>query len=106
MKVYVWFMKVRYEDTGLAIIETDSAHKTKLPTEVVLSARRKIRFMRDAKDIRDLRNWRSLHFEKLNNHPDGNYSIRINIQWRIIFDIDTNCQPNEIIINSIKDYHQ
>jgi len=98
-------MKVRFNDNDLAVIETDFARKTRLPSEVVLSARRKIRFMREAKDIRDLRNWKSLHFEKLHNEPDGKYSIRLNFQWRIIFDIDTDCEPNEINIKSIKDYH-
>jgi proteic killer suppression protein len=81
------------------------AHKTKLPAEVIASARRKIKFIREAKDLKDLRNWKSLHFEKLNNNPDGDYSIRVNKQWRILFDVDENCQPNEIKITAIKDYH-
>lgn len=98
-------MKVLFVDKTLAIIETDSAHKTKLPAEVVLSARRKIRFIRGAKDIRDLKSWKSLQFEKLHNDPDGDYSIRVNRQWRIVFDINEDCQPNEIIIICIKDYH-
>lgn len=98
-------MEVRFNDKDLALIETDSAHKTKLPSAVVLSARRKIRFMREAKDVRDLRNWKSLHFEKLNNDPDGEYSIRANNQWRIVFDIDESCQLIEINIKAIKDYH-
>jgi proteic killer suppression protein len=98
-------MEVRFNDKSLAIVETDSAHKTKLPPEVVLSVRRKIRFMREAKDVRDLRSWKSLHFEKLNNNPDGEYSIRANNQWRIVFDIDESCQPTEINIKAIKDYH-
>lgn len=98
-------MKVRFEDTDLSLIETNLAHKSKLPPEVVLSARRKIKFIRQAKDERDLRGWKSLHFEKLNNNSDGQYSIRLNKQWRMILDIDNSSEPIEINIKAIKDYH-
>jgi proteic killer suppression protein len=98
-------MRVRFDGKRVALVETDQAHKTKLPPVVVLSARRKIRLIRAAKDERDLRGLHSLHFEKLHNEPDGDYSVRVNKQWRIIFLIDDTVEPHEIVITAIKDYH-
>ena len=98
-------MEVRFADKGLALIETDAAAKTKLPTAVIISARRKLQFIRNAMDERDLRAWRSLHYEKLSGKRDGQHSIRLNDKWRLIIQLDQECSPEEIVIVAIEDYH-
>ena len=58
-------MEVEFADSALALIETVDAGETRLPVAVIKSARRKLTLLRAAVDDRSLRNWKSLHYEKL-----------------------------------------
>ena len=98
-------MDVDFEDDDLALIETDEAVKLKFPIAVINSVRRKLTVIRAAPDERTLRNWRSLHYEKLSGDRVGQRSIRINKQWRLVFRIDTKCKPSKVTIIEIIDYH-
>lgn len=98
-------MEIVYRDIDLSLLETDQAAKTKLPTNVIISARRKIQFLRNASSEQDIRNWKSLHYEKLVGDKRGEHSIRVNNKWRIVFAIDKSTTPNKITINVIEDYH-
>ncbi len=98
-------MKVEFADPKLALIETDDAAKTKLPVALINSFRKKSVIIRAAVDERDLRNWKSLHYEKLEGFKDERRSIRLNKQWRVVFTIDTECRPNQITVLSVEDYH-
>jgi proteic killer suppression protein len=57
----------------------------KLPNEIQDVARRKLRMIHNAQDVNDLRIPPSNRLEKLKGDLKEFYSIRINIQWRIIF---------------------
>lgn len=98
-------MKVEFADPKLALIETDEAAQTGLPIAVINSFRDKFVVIRAAPDERTLRNWRSLHYEKLEGFKDGRRSIRLNKQWRVVFTIKTECNPNQITVLSVEDYH-
>lgn len=98
-------MKVRHADRKTELIETDKAHKTGLPVSVIASARRRLQFLKQAVDERDLRAMKGLRFEKLSGARKGQCSIRINNQWRIVLQIDSTCNPQEIVILGIEDYH-
>lgn len=98
-------MKVEFADQKLALIETDDAAKTGLPIAAINSFRDKFVVIRAAPDERTLRNWKSLHYEKLEGFKDGRRSIRLNKQWRVIFTINTECSPNQITVLSVDDYH-
>jgi proteic killer suppression protein len=88
-------MDVEFRDKTLALIETDRAAETRLPISVINSLRQKLVVIRAAPDERTLRNWKSLHYEKM----DGDErSIRINKQFRLIFTLNTECKPNKMII--------
>jgi proteic killer suppression protein len=88
-------MDVEFRDKSLALIETDRAAETRLPIAVVNSLRQKLVVIRAAPDERTLRNWKSLHYEKM----DGDErSIRINKQFRLIFTLNTGCKPNKMTI--------
>jgi proteic killer suppression protein len=99
-------MEVRYQDARLAAVETEEAvAKTRLPIAVIAAYRRKLVVIRAAPDERTLRNWKSLHYEKLQGNREGQRSIRLNDQWRVVFTIDTDNQPNRITVLAIEDYH-
>lgn len=98
-------MEVVFEDPDLAKIETDAAAQMRLPVGVIKSARRKLAVLRAAPDERALRNWKSLHFEKLKGDRDGQRSIRLNDQFRMIFTLEGDAPSITARIKSIEDYH-
>jgi proteic killer suppression protein len=73
----------------------------RLPQNIQNVARRKLRMLNAAVNINDLRVPPGNRLEALRGNLAGYYSIRINQQWRIIFQWDNgNCHKVEIV-----DYH-
>jgi proteic killer suppression protein len=73
----------------------------KLPQDIQRTARRKLIYLDDAEDIRDLLAPPGNRLEKLKGKQSGQYSIRINDQWRICFEwVDNKARNVEIV-----DYH-
>lgn len=99
-------MKVRYADEQTSLVETDQAHKIRLPVVVVKAARRRIRVLRQCVDERDIRAIPSFHYEKLGGKRDGQRSIRLNDQWRLIVHLDRECDPVEIEIIEISNHYE
>ncbi len=56
-----------------------------LPADIQRTARRKLRMLAAAQDVQDLRVPPGNHLEALKNDRKGQFSIRINDQWRICF---------------------
>lgn len=98
-------MEIEFADPALALIETDEAGATRLPVAVIKSARRKLTVLRAAPDERTLRNWKSLHYEKLKGDRAGERSIRINKQYRMVFTLDSETDPQTITVLAVEDYH-
>jgi len=75
---------------------------TKLPKDIQRTARRKLLYLEDAEDLQDLLAPPGNRLEKLKGNRAGQYSIRINDQWRICFDwIGNKARDVEIV-----DYHR
>ena len=73
----------------------------KLPNEIQAIARRKLRMLNNAQTINDMRIPPANRLEKLKGNLKGFYSIRINRQWRIIFEwLNQNAEQVKI-----EDYH-
>lgn len=98
-------MEIVFADETLALIETDEAGATRLPVAVIKSARRKLTVLRAAIDDRSLRNWKSLHYEKLRGGREGQRSIRLNDQFRMVFALNERTDPQTVTIIAIEDYH-
>jgi proteic killer suppression protein len=98
-------MRIAFASDTLALIETDEAGATRLPVGVIKSARRKLTVLRAATDERSLRIWKSLHYERLKGNREGQRSIRLNDQYRMIFEIDEETEPPTLTVLSIEDYH-
>ena len=98
-------MDVVFADPTLALIETEEAGNTRLPVSVIKSARRKLTVLRAAIDDRSLRNWKSLHYEKLKGSREGQRSIRLNDQYRMVFTLDESANPQRATIVAVEDYH-
>lgn len=98
-------MEVVFADPALELIETEEAGRSRLPVPVIMSARRKLIVLRAAVDDRSLRNWKSLHYEKLKGDREGQRSIRLNEQYRMVFTLDERTTPPTITITAVEDYH-
>jgi proteic killer suppression protein len=73
----------------------------RLPQEIQEVARRKLRMINNARVIADLRVPPANRLEALKGNRAGQYSIRINDQWRICFRF-ANGQASDV---EIVDYH-
>jgi len=73
----------------------------KLPGDIQQIALRKLRMINNARNIHDLRIPPANRLEKLGGDRTGQYSIRINDQWRICFIWKDNNAYNV----EITDYH-
>jgi proteic killer suppression protein len=74
----------------------------RLSDALVRSALRKLRMLNRAADLNDLRVPPANHLERLKGNRVGQYSIRINDQWRICFRWD----DNNAFDVEIVDYHR
>jgi toxin HigB-1 len=72
-----------------------------LPPDIQQVALRKLRMINNAINIRDLRVPPANRLEKLAGDRDGQYSIKINDQWRICFE----WQSSDAFDVEITDYH-
>lgn len=73
----------------------------KLPRDIQQTALRKLRMLNNAVALSDLREPPANHLEKLSGDRAGQYSIRINEQWRVCFEWrDGSAHRVEIV-----DYH-
>ncbi len=99
-------MEVEFEDEGLARLETDPDHNPGYGPEVIKQFRKRIQLIRSAPDERDFYALRSLNFEKLKGDREGQYSMRLNKQWRLILKlVKRESDPKLVVIVSIVDYH-
>ena len=90
---------------SFASVETEKIFQgktsTKLPKDIQRTARRKLLYLEDAEDLQDLLAPPGNRLEKLKGDRAGQYSIRINDQWRICFQWLNNKAKNVEIV----DYH-
>ena len=98
-------MRIDFRDPKLRLLRTDEAFRLGLPEPVVVSFRKKLALLEAAPDERTLRNWKSLHYEKLAGDREGQRSIRLNDQWRLVFALVEEPPPPTIEIFTIEDYH-
>jgi proteic killer suppression protein len=62
----------------------DISHR-KIPANLENALFRKFQLIDDAREEKDLRVPPGNHFERLHGNLEGYCSIRVNIQWRLIF---------------------
>ena len=79
--------------------------QAELSAELVRLFRKKIWFLRQAVDERDLYGMKSLHFEKLQGARAHQRSIRLNKQWRLILEIVDARKEKTVRVIGIEDYH-
>ncbi len=98
-------MEVEFDDEDLDRLETDAQFTAGHPQEVVRAYRKRMQQIRAFRDERDFLAVRSLNFEKLKGSREGQRSIRLNLQWRLILEVRGDHPCKVIGIIEIVDYH-
>jgi proteic killer suppression protein len=75
------------------------------PIHLVRAFRMRMQAIRAASNENDLRALKSLRFEKLKGDRKHQYSMRLNDQFRLIFEMERSDQGNIIVVLAIEDYH-
>lgn len=98
-------MEVEFDDDDLDRLETDPQFTAGFAQEVVRGYRKRMQQIRAARDERDFMQLKSLHFEKLKGDRQGQHSVRLNLQWRLILEIRGDHPCKVVGIVEIVDYH-
>lgn len=98
-------MEVVFDDADLDRLETDAQFTAGRSQEVVRAFRKRMQQIRAFRDERDFMAVRSLNFEKLKGKREGQHSVRLNLQWRLILEIRGDHPCKVIGIIEIVDYH-
>ena len=76
-------------------------YSKKLPEDIQKRARDKLLAVDNAQDVRDLRHPSGNRLEKLTGEREGQWSIRVNRQWRVCFE----WRNGDAYLVEIVDYH-
>lgn len=98
-------MEVRFGNADLERLEIDPGYLGGWPLGIVRAFRKRLNFVRQAVSERDLYAWKSLHIEKLKGDRQGQESMRLNDQWRLIFVMEGEGQEKCLTVLGIEDYH-
>lgn len=98
-------MDVEFADDELDRLETDFRFDAGLPPGAVRGYRKVMGWIRAAQDERDLRQMRSLHFERLRGSRSHQYSMRVNDQYRLIVEIERVGERTRFVLVEVVDYH-
>jgi proteic killer suppression protein len=86
---------------NLALSNLTLGKSRRLPTEIIKRAAMRLNQLHAAIEINDLRSPPSNHLEALSGDRAGQWSIRINQQWRVCFKFENSDAFNVEIV----DYH-
>ena len=95
---------VVFEDDDLRDLYTKKTSSGRYSQAIEKAFRKRISFIRNAVDERDLYAWKSLHFEQLENRGEQR-SVRLNDQWRLILEFVKDGMETTVKVIAIEDYH-
>ncbi|MCX7789537.1 MAG: type II toxin-antitoxin system RelE/ParE family toxin [Chloroflexaceae bacterium] len=98
-------MRFRFVNKKLQSLYTDKTGAEQYEHSVVKAFFRVMAIIESAPDTRDFYKLKSLHYEKLSGDRAGQYSFRLNKQWRLIVRIEQGEEGPEVAIIEIVDYH-
>ncbi|SHN66579.1 type II toxin-antitoxin system RelE/ParE family toxin [Bradyrhizobium erythrophlei] len=98
-------MDVTFKDSSLDQLETDAKFSGGFSDGIVKAYRKAMQHIRAASDERTLYSRRSFKFEKLKGDREGQYSLRLNDQWRLIVELKDGNPQKTVHVIEIVDYH-
>jgi proteic killer suppression protein len=97
-------MDVDFKEASLDRLSTDPSYSGGFGGAVVKAYRKRMQQIYAASDERTFYAQRSLNFEKLLGR-EGQYSMRLNDQWRLIVELKGEAPRKIVYIVGIEDYH-
>ncbi len=98
-------MLVRLTDKTLGRIDDDHEYDGGYAQNITNLFRIRMQQIRAVDNENELRRLKSLHFEKLKGKRKHEYSMRLNKQFRLIFQIEKVREHNQLVVTGIEDYH-
>lgn len=98
-------MEITFDDESLDQLETDAAFNGGFADSIVKAYRKRLQQIRAAQDERTFYASRALNFEKLKGDREGQYSMRLNDQWRLIVKLEGEAPKKVVQVIEIVDYH-
>ena len=99
-------MEVQHADDDLDRLEHDAAFTGGHAQAIVRAFRKVMQMIRAATDERTFYALKSLRFEKLRGDREGERSMRLNDQWRLILRFkDEEDGSKTVVVLAIEDYH-
>ena len=98
-------MRCRHTDKAVERVETDPRATLGHGGDVDKAFRRRMQFIRAARDERDFRAMKSLHFERLKGARSHQSSMRLNDQWRLILEFEPGPEGKVVLVVGVEDYH-
>ena len=98
-------MDFDFESDDLKRLYETGEGKEKYPSEVVKAYMLRMVTIAAAVDERAFYAMKSLHFEKLKGDREGQHSMMLNDQWRLIVRLEGEAPRKVVVIIGIKDYH-
>lgn len=97
-------VKVRFASRDLDRMETDKRYTGRHSQGIVKAYRQAMAVIRAADTEKVFYGLPSFHFERLKRRP-GQYSMRLNLQWRLILELEGESPNKTAVIVAIEDYH-
>jgi proteic killer suppression protein len=99
-------MLVEFEDDDLRRLYEEAGFRlSDFSPELVRAFRKLVSFVQQAPDARDLRNMKSLHFEKLKGKRAGTYSMQLNKKDRLVFRLKDTSEGKSVVVVEVGNYH-
>ncbi len=98
-------MNLAFRDEALNRLETDAAFHAAYGATTIKAFRKRVQYIRAARDERDFYAYKALRYEKLKGSRSAQRSMRLNDQWRLIVEVEERQDGRTVVIVGIEDYH-
>jgi proteic killer suppression protein len=98
-------VRFEFKDKDLLLLYTEEKNAHRYPSGVVEAFFDVMAIIESAISEMDIRAFKSLRFEKLTGNRAGQFSLRLNKQYRLIIQIEKDEQGKLLWIIEIVDYH-
>lgn len=99
-------MQIRFEDIDLERMHGDAGFRCRrFGSDIARAIRRILVLIEEVPNQRDLYQFKSLRLEKLKGNRAGQYSMRLNDQFRLIVRFETIPNGQVCVVIEVVDYH-
>ena len=98
-------MRIRFIDSDLERLFVRDVRLPRFGPELTRAFRKKVGFILAAEDEQAIRAYKALRLEKLKGDREGEHSVRLNDQWRLILLFETDEWGRLVVVVSVVDYH-